>query len=320
MSGDKTASVTLLSLAMVCYSILPALNYYAHGWEYPMLLTGVTRLIVAAGTLSALAVLYPSLLSREGLRVTCSVMRAEWKLLVLVMLTTADIVLFCMSYRFVDISVSVVLTAMTPATSVIVLAMLTWGRITRRQSIGLAVSAAGVPLVTWAGGAGIETLGNWWETALGTGLALGAAVCGGLLVAALRLGEALGIEWYWNGLGEGTRLVRAGTMVALVVAQGATAPLLVLPSLADLPSSDEMSVMVLMGLTVLVGTLLWSAGNRSGWQPVLNSLGYLQPLGAVLILAALGISEIAHWGALTAGMVLIVGSNLGLQVWGHQKV
>ena len=320
MTGSKTATAALLSLATVCYAVLPALNYYARGWEYPLLLTGVMRLVFAAGTVAALAVVRRPLLSRGTLRVTLRVMRQEWRLLLLAMLTTGDVVMFSLSYRFVDISVSVVLTAMAPAASVMFLALLTWGAITWGQSIGLAASAAGVLLVMWAGGEGIEASSTWRHIALGTALGLGVAVCNGLVVSALRLGEALALEWYWNGFGGGKSLVWLGTMVTLAVAQGVTAPLFVLAAPAGLPSLGGLSLMALMGLTVLLGTFLWSAGNGSGWQPVVNSLGYLQPVWALVILVTLGISELVQWGALAAGMVLIAGANLGLHIWGHQKL
>lgn len=307
--------------AMVVYALLPALNHYAGGWEYPSLLTGVMRLVFIVGTVTVVAVRRRSLLSCEGLRVMRRVMWQERKLFLLAMLTTGDCVLFSLSYRYVDISVSTVLTAFTPAASVVFLALLTWGKVTWRQMVGLAVAVAGVPLVMMASGPGIQVSGQPWAISLGVFLGAAAAMLGGLVVAALRLGETLALEWFYEGVtGGGKSLVWLSTMVALAAAQGITAPLLVLPMLGRLPSLGGVGLMLLMGVAVAAGTLLWSAGNGSGWQPVLNSLGYLQPLWALLILVALGISDVVHWGALAAGATLIVGANFVLQLWGRHKV
>lgn len=306
---------------MFCYAVVPTLNHYAHGWEYPLLLAGTMRLSFTLGVLVVVAATHRSLFSFHSLQVAWRVVRWEWRLFVLAMLTTFDVVLFSLSYRFVDISVSVALTAIAPAASVVFLALLTWGRITLRQALGLAVSAAGVPLITWAGGSGIEASGHWWHIAMGTLLGLGVAVCNGLVVSSLRLGEALALEWFWEGLGKSEGMVWLGSLLTLAVAQGATAPLFLAMAIpSGLPTRNELLLMILMGLTVLLGTFFWSAGNGSGWKPAVNSLGYLQPVWALLILVAMGISEIVHWGALVAGMVLIIGANVGLQMWGQPKL
>lgn len=311
----------LLALATLCYAFVPALNYYAHGWEYPLLLTGVMRLVFAAGVGVSLLVTRRSLMSRRGFATALRVAREERKLVGLAMLTTGDVVLFSLSYRFVDISVSVVVAAMAPAATVVLLALLTWGGITWRQSVGLAMSAIGVLVVLWAGGAGSDVSDGWWPVAAGVLLGVGVAVCCGLVVSALRLGEVLALEWYWDGLGRGMSLVWHGTMLTLAVAQGCTAPLfLLLAAPAGVPSWGTLALMALMGLTVLLGTWLWSAANGSGWRPAVNGVGYLQPAFALLVLVVLGISDEVRWDGLIAGMVVIIGANVGLQTWAERKM
>ena len=311
----------LLPLATLCYAVVPAMNYFARGWEHPLLLTGVMRLVFAAGVTAALLATRRPLLSRRGLATARRVARQEWKLVALAMLTTGDVALFSLSYRFVDISVSVVMTAMAPAATVVLLAMLTWGGLTLRQAVGLTVSAMGVLVVLWAGGAGAEAGGGWWQVGAGVLLGMGVAVCNGLVVSALRLGEVLALEWYWDGLGRGTSLVWYGTMLTLALAQGVTAPLfLVVAAPGGLPSSGALILMALMGLTVLLGTWLWSTANGSGWRPAINGLGYLQPGFALLILVVLGISDAVRWGGLVAGMAIIIGANIGLQTWAERKL
>ncbi len=145
-------SAVLLSLATVLYAVVPSLNYYAHGWEYPFLLTGLMRLGFAVGVIALIRMLYPALLSRQGWRVTTRVGRQEWKLVGLAMLTTGDVALFSLSYRLVDLSVSTALTAMAPGASVVILALLNRSRLTWHQTAGLAIAACGVLLVMWAGG------------------------------------------------------------------------------------------------------------------------------------------------------------------------
>ena len=92
--------------------------------------------------------------------------------------TTADIALFSISYRFIDISLSTAITAMTPAANVVALSLLTTGWITWRQTSALFVAAVGVPLVMWSEGIAIKPDEHWWHVIMGTALALGAVVVG----------------------------------------------------------------------------------------------------------------------------------------------
>ena len=234
----------------------------------------------------------------------------------LTLVTTADISLFSISYRFIDISLSTAITAMTPAANVVALSLLTTGWITWRQTGALFLAAVGVLLVMWSEGIAIKPDEHWWHVIMGTALALGAVVSGGLVVAALRLGENLGIDWYWEGLGNGPGLVWCGSMFVLALAQGVSAPVfLVLAIPSGMPSLSHFGLMVLIGFAVLFGTTLWALANGAGLRPVVNGLGYLQTGWSLLILAALGISGVVHWPLLGAGMALIVTANAAMQHW-----
>ena len=259
-------------------AVVPALNYYAHGWEDSLFLNGVVRLTFAAGMFFSLTVSHPPLLSWHGLLTATKTIRGEWKLMSLTLVTTADIALFSISYRFIDISLSTAITAMTPAANVVALSLLTTGWITWRQTGALFLAAVGVPLVMWSEGIAIKPDEHWWHVIMGTALALGAVVSGGLVVAALRLGENLGIDWYWEGLGNGPGLVWCGSMFVLALAQGVSAPVfLVLAIPSGMPSLSHFGLMVLIGPAVLFGTTLWALANGAGLRPVVNGLGYLRP-------------------------------------------
>ena len=309
-------AVPLLVLASFSYAVVPALNFYAHGWENSLFLNGVVRLTFSLGILLFLAVSFRTLFSRDGLLVTARTIRREWKLLSLSLFTTADIVLFSLSYRFVDISLSTAIAAMTPAANVVALSLLTTGWISWRQTGALILAGVGVLLVMWSEGVTIEIQEHWWRVTMGTALALGAVVSGGLVVAALRLGENLAVDWYWEGLGNSPGLVWCGSMLVLALAQGGTAPFFLLSALpAGMPSPREVGLMALIGLAVLIGTTLWALANGAGLRPMVNGLGYLQPGWSLLILAALGISGVVHWPLLGAGLALIVASNAAMQHW-----
>lgn len=311
----------LLILATFFYATVPSLNFYAHGWEYPLLLTGLMRLGFSVGVVVLIAVIYPPLLSWQSMKVIGRVVREERKLLGLAMLTTADVALFSLSYRFVDISVSTAMTAMVPAANVVILALLNGSWLTLRQTAWLAASVLGVLVVMWAGSSALELRGGGggelWRVGVGVMLGLGMVACSGLTVSTLRLGEILAVEWYWNELGKDAVLVWCGSMLTLALAQGITAPLFLLSAAsAGLPSLMTMALMFMMGLVVLLGTALWALANGSGLRPMLNSLGDLQPAWAVLILAVLGIAGGVDWTLLAVGLALIVGANIGLQIWG----
>jgi len=308
-------AAVLVVTASFVFATIPALNYFAGGWERPLLLTGMMRLAFSLGMLVLLYLLYRSLLSRHGLRVTVRVMREEWKLLGLAMLTTGDVALFSLSYRFVDISVTTALTSLAPAANVVLLVLLNKDRLTRRQGVGLSASAMGMVLVMWAGGASIEVGGEWWRTGVGLALGMSMVACSGLVVAALRLGEVLAIEWYWEGLGDGAGLVWCGSMLTLALAQGVTAPLFILLAmiLGAGISVVSLGLMMLMGFVVLAGTALWALANGSGLRPVVNGLGDIQPGWAVLILAVSGITGDVAWLILLAGLTVIVASNFSMQ-------
>ena len=313
-------AVTLLSFATLSYAFVPALNYYSHGWEYPLLLNGLVRLVFSVGMLTLLAILYRPMLSRKGAMAAKRAIKENPKASLLALLTTGDVLLFSLSYRYVDISVATAITAVTPALNVIVLSLLTFGWVNRSQASGLMVAIVGVGLVMWAEGGTIALGGEWWRIVAGSVLALGAAVCGGLTVAALRLGEALAIEWYWEGLGTGPGMVWCGSMLTLALAQGIPAPVfLVLAVPLGLPSLADLGLMVLTGLAVLLGTALWALANGGGLHPVVNGLGYLQPGWAVLLLVSLGISTGVNLALLGLGLLLIVGANAALQLWGTHR-
>ena len=305
----------LLVMASLVYAVIPSLNYYARGWESPLLLTGVMRLGFSAGVLALLLARYRPLSGRRGLRVTTLAMGQEWKLLGLAMLTTGDVALFSLSYRFVDVSVTTAMTAMVPAANVVLLTMLNRDRLNGRQAVGLLVAALGMALVMWAAGAIIDVSGQWWLVGVGIALGLAMIVCNGLTVAALRLGEVLALEWYWQGLGRGADLVWCGSMLTLALAQGITAPVfLVLGWRAgEVVQPGTLALMILMGLTVWLGTALWALANGAGLRPTANALGYLQPGWAVLILAVLGIAGSVAWPALVAGLAIIVAANIAME-------
>ena len=303
-------------LATLSYAVVPALNFYAHGWENSLFLNGVVRLTFSVGILFFLAVSFRPLFSRDGLITATRTIRREWKLLALSLLTTADLLLFSLSYRFVDISLSTAITAMTPAANVVALSLLTTGWISRRQAGALLLAGVGVVLVMWSEGVNIQADEHWWHVATGTALAMGAVVTGGLVVAALRLGENLGVDWYWEGLGNGPGLVWCGSMLVLALVQGASAPIFLLLAVpTGLPTVEEFGLMILMGLAVLTGTTLWVLANGSGLRPVVNGLGYLQPGWSLLILAGLGISGVVHWPLLGVGLALIVAANMAMRHW-----
>ena len=309
----------LMVLASFLYGVIPALNFYARGWEYPLILTGLMRLGFAAGTLVLLTLLYRQLFSRRGMLVTARAMRSEWKLLGLAMLTTGDVALFSLSYTFMDISVSAAMIAMSPTANVILLAWLNRGWLSGRQAIGLAMSVLGTLLMMRAGGTAVLVSGEWWRIAMGLGLGLGMVVCNGLTVSALRLGEVLAVEWYWEGLGKGAGLVWCGSMLTLAMAQGITVPLfLFLAASEGMPSHSALVLMFLKGLLVLLATGMWALANGSGLRPFLNGLGNLQPGWAVMILAFAGIASEVFWPALVAGLILVVGTSVVIQLWGGQ--
>ena len=309
----------LLVIATLCYASIPSLNYYARGWEYPTLLTGLMRLGFAISVFAILALLFRPLLSGRGLRVMARAVRSDWRLFALAMLSTCDVALFSLSYRFVDISVTTVITAMTPAANVVILTLLNRGWVTWRHAVGLLVCSLGVVMVLWAGG-GIETGGQLWRVGVGVILGLGTAVCGGLTVTALRLGEVLAVDWYWEGLGTGAGLVWCGSMMTLALAQGITAPLFVLLAwTAGMPAYDTLGLMFLMGILVLAGTALWALANGSGLRPVVNGMGYLQPAWALLILVVLGIAGAVAWYGLVIGLALIIAANGWMQLWGSEN-
>ncbi len=323
MARTPAVAAPLIILAALCYAVVPSLNYYAAGWKYPMLLTGLLRLVFSAGVLAMLAVLYRPLFSMQGIRVLARVARSEWKLSILAVMTTWDVALFSLSYRFIDISVVTAMTAMTPAANVVILALLNSNWITWRQAAGLAAAAIGVALVMWAGGSTIETSGwrNIGRFGAGIALGLGMIVCGGLTVSSLRLGEILAVEWFWDELGTGAGLVWCGSMLTLALAQVITAPVFLALALpAGMPSIGTLGLMILMGLAVMLGTVLWALANGSGLRPVVNALGYLQPGWALLILALLGIAGGVDWTILAAGLMLIVGANIGMQLWGSSDI
>ena len=310
----------LMVAATLTFAVVPTLNYYAHGWENPLLLNGVARLTFSVGILLFLALSFPPLFSRAGLQAAAHTVWRERRLLALVLLTTVDIVLFSLSYRYVDISLSTAITAMTPAANVVVLSLMTTGWITWRQGGALLLAAAGVLLVMWSEGVAIEADGHWWHVFIGTALAVGAVVSGGLVVSSLRLGENLAVDWYWAGVGDGPVLVWYGSMLVLALAQGVTAPFFLLLSIPQgMPSATEIGLMVLMGLAVLAGTTLWTMANGSGLRPVVNGLGYLQPGWSLLILAGLGISGVVHWPLLGLGLALIVAANAAMHHWSWPK-
>ena len=307
-------------VATLSFAVVPALNFYARGWENSLFLNGVVRLTFCLGILLFLAISFRLLLSRQGVLTSARTIRREWRLFSLAVLTTADILLFSISYRYIDISLSTVLTAMTPAANVVVLSLLTMGWISWSQTCTLLLAAVGVLLVMWAEGISIKADEHWWHVILGTTLALGAVVSGGLVVAALRLGENLGVDWYWEGLADGPGLVWCGSMLVIALAQGASAPLFLLLAIpTGMPSPSEIGLMVLMGLAVLAGITLWALANGGGLRPAVNGLGYLQPGWSLLILAVLGISGVVHWPLLAAGLALIVGANVAMRHWSWPK-
>ncbi len=321
VARTPTVAAVLVVTASFIYATVPALNYLAGGWEHPLLLTGMMRLAFSLGMLVLLQLLYGSLLTRHGLRVTVRVMRQEWRLLGLAMLTTGDVALFSLSYRFVDISVTTALTSLAPAANVVLLAALKQDRLSRRQGAGLTASALGMALVMWAGGASIEVGGELWRTGVGLALGMGMVACNGLTVAALRMGEVLAIEWYWEDLGDGAGLVWCGSMLTLALAQGVTAPLFIVLAhvLGESASGVSLGLMMLMGLVVLAGTALWALANGGGLRPVVNGLGDLQPGWAVLILALSGISGEVAWLILAAGLTVTVAANISMQWAGRRR-
>ncbi len=309
----------LLILATLIYATVPSINKFAHGSETPFLLTGLMRVAFLGGVLILVAVLYPSVLSRKGIRVMVRVFRSDWKLLGLAMLTTWDVALFTLAYRFVDISVPTAMTAMAPAANVVILALLNSNWINRRQALGLIVSAIGVLLVMWAGGSTIETGSDWVRFGIGVAFGIGMIVCGGLVVSALRLGEVLAIEWYWEELGSNAGMVWCGSMLTLALAQGITAPLFIVAGApSGLPQWDRLLLMLLLGITVLLGTSLWTLANGSGLRPAVNALGYLQPGFALIILAILGLAGGVNWLLLTLGLTVIIAANITMQLWGGE--
>ncbi len=316
MARTSAWSSQLLVFATLSYALVPALNYYAHGWENSLFLNGVVRLTFSLGILLFLAVSFRPIFSTRGMLTAARTIRREWKLLALSLLTTTDIVLFSLSYRYVDITLTTAITAMVPAANVIALSLLTTGWITWRQAGTLLLAAFGVLLVMWSEGVAIEGNEHWWKVVVGAALALGAVVSGGLVVAALRLGENLAVDWYWEEVGNGPGMVWCGSMFVLALAQGLTAPFFLLMAIpAGVPSASEIGVMLLMGFVVLLGTMLWALANGSGLRPVVNGLGYLQPAWSLLILAALGISGVVSWPFLGAGLALIVVANAAMRHW-----
>jgi len=307
-------------VATLFFALIPALNFYTGGWERPLLLTGVMRLCFAAAAIGTVAALYRPLLSRRGLRTTARAMRGEGTLLGLAALTTWDVALFSLAYRFVDISVVTAMTALAPTANVVMLSLINKNLINRRQMAGLSVSALGMILMMWSGGASVEVSGQWWRFVVGAGLGLGMLACNGLTVAALRIGEVLAVEWYWDGLGRGADLVWGGSMLTLALAQGLTAPVFLLLALnsGSAPPPGTLALMALMGFVVFLGTASWALANGSGLRPMVNALGNLQPGWAVLILAVLGISGDVVWGTLMAGLALTIGANIVVQLRGGQ--
>lgn len=319
LARTPVVAALLLVVATFSYSIVPSLNFFANGSDYPLLLTGLMRLGFSAGILVLLFALYRPLLSRKGLAVVKRVARSEWKLIGLAMLTTWDVALFSLAYRFMDISIATAMTAMVPASNVVFLALLNKSWLTWRQKAGLLLCMVGALAVMWAGGFMIETdrMDELWNLGIGVALGLGMVACGGLTVSALRLGEILAIEWYWEELGTGAGMVWGGSMLVLALAQGVTAPLfLALAIPAGIPSVGALGLMLLMGLAVLLGTALWALANGSGLRPMVNGLGYLQPGWALLILVVLGIAGAVNWVAMVGGLALIVAANALMQIWG----
>ena len=316
LARTPSFALPLMVMASLSYALVPALNFYAHGWENSLFLNGVVRLTFSIGILFFLAVSFRPLFSSAGSIAAARTIRREWKLLALSLLTTVDLLLFSLSYRFVDISLSTAITSITPAANVVALSLLTTGWISRRQAVPLLLAGVGVVLVMWSEGVNIEAGEHWLHAITGTALALGAVVSGGMVVAALRLGENLGLDWYWQGLGNGPGLVWCGSMLVLALAQGVSAPIFLLLAIpTGLPTVREFSLMLLMGLAVLTGTTFWALANGSGLRPVVNGLGYLQPGWSLLILAALGISGVVHWPLLGVGLALIIAANAAMQHW-----
>lgn len=318
MARTPACSSVLLVAASFVYAVVPSMNHFVQGWRHPLLLTALMRLGFLSGTLLLLFLLHRPLFTRRGLAVTAGALRSEWKLFALAMLTTGDVALFSLSYLFVDISVSTAMTAMTPAANVVLLALLNRNWLNGRQALGLSASVLGMLSIMWAGGGtALVVSGEYWRIGVGLGLGLGMVVCCGLTVSALRLGEVLAVDWYWEGLGRGAGLVWCGSMLILGLAQGVTAPLfLYFSPPGDMPSRGVLALMVLMGLMVLLGTSLWAVANGSGLRPIVNCLGNLQPGWAVLILSAAGIAGEVAWPALIAGLALVVGANAAVELWG----
>ena len=133
VSLNPVVGGALLITATFLYSIVPVLNFYAHGWEYPLMLTGLMRMSFSCGVIAILAVKYRPLLSGQGLRAAQRIVREDWSLFGLTMLSTLDVALFSLSYRFVDISITTTMTALVPAASVLTLSFLNKDWLTRRQ-------------------------------------------------------------------------------------------------------------------------------------------------------------------------------------------
>ena len=288
--------------AVFCYSGIPLVIALTSGSENPSLFSGTYRIGALLTYLVFLRLVYAPLFNRETFTLLARrFMSAKYRwLILLTFASTADYALFALSTRFIDISVTAVLFELWPIVTMFILARLYNRRVHSMVFWLVILCFFGFLFITSSQAGGLSDLFDSLLTdpvdlVAGFIPAIAAVALTAFAVCAFKVGSLLADD------GELTQLTADkninapidlfGAVAVFVVTNALTIPLslgfgLFVGATTDQPVhfSSVTPIVMLGGVLLAAGAMLWQRANEKSDNPGINAMGYLTPVFSLILL------------------------------------
>ena len=288
--------------AVFCYSGIPLVIALTSGSDNPSLFSGTYRIGALLTYLVFLRLVYAPLFNRETFTLLARrFMSAKYRwLILLTFASTADYALFALSTRFIDISVTAVLFELWPIVTMFILAKLYTRRIHSMVFWLVILCFFGFLFITSSQAGGLSDLFDSLLTdpvdlVAGFIPAIAAVALTAFAVCAFKVGSLLADD------GELTQLTADkninapidlfGAVAVFVVTNTLTIPLslgfgLFAGATTDQPVhfSSVTPIVMLGGVLLAAGAMLWQRANEKPDNPGINAMGYLTPVFSLILL------------------------------------
>ena len=288
--------------AVLCYSGIPLVIALTGGSENPSLFSGTYRIGALLTYLVFLRMVYGPLFNRETFTLIARrFMSAKYRwLILLTFASTADYALFALSTRFIDISVTAVLFELWPIVTMFILARL-YNRSVHPMVFWLVILCFfGFLFITSSQTGGLSDLFDSLLTdpidlVAGFIPAIAAVALTAFAVCAFKAGSLLADDSELTQLRTEKNINAPidlfGAVTVFVVTNTLTIPIsigfgLFVGATTDQPLhfSSATPAIVLGGVLLAAGAMLWQRANEKSDNPGINAMGYLTPVLSLLLL------------------------------------